>query len=99
MPAPASPPRRLADAAPDIFESSHYERMLIELDGLHPSGSALSPTTGAKAELLDCLEVAIDLMVNFGGDSLSLELLLNSALFGWTTRWALDQERSVSRFL
>ena len=66
----------LADAAPDICESSHYERLLIELDGLHPVGPALSPIHGTKDELLDRLEVAVDQMISLGGDGLSLELLL-----------------------
>ena len=30
----------LADRATGVYESSHYECMLIELDGLHPFGSA-----------------------------------------------------------
>ena len=66
----------LADAAPDICESSHYERLLIELDGLHPVGPALSPIHGTKHELLAGLEVAVDQMISLGDDGLSLELLL-----------------------
>lgn len=66
----------LADAAADIYESSHFERLLIDLDGLHPLGSALSPVAGTKAELLDRLEAAVDQMLDLGGDGLSRELLL-----------------------
>jgi hypothetical protein len=70
----------LADAAPDIYESSHYERLLIELDGLHPFGPARSPIKGTKDELLDRLEAAVDQMIDLGGDGLRLELLLDAAL-------------------
>jgi len=71
----------LADAAADIYESSHYERLLIDLDRLHPVGPALSPTIGTKDERLDRLEAAVDLMLDLGeGDALSLELLIVQAL-------------------
>jgi len=70
----------LADNASDIDESCNVERLLIELDRLHPVGPGLSPTTGTKAELLDRLEVAVDQMIDLGGDGLSLELLLMSAM-------------------
>lgn len=66
----------LADTAMDIYESSHYERLLIECDGLHPIGPALYPIAGTKTELLDRLEAAVDQMRDLGGDGLSLELLL-----------------------
>lgn len=73
----------LADAAPDIYESSHSERLLIELDGLHPVGPALSATTGTRTELLDRLDAAVDQMIDLGeADGLRLELLLDAALFG-----------------
>lgn len=66
----------LADTASDIYESSHFERLLVDLDWLHPFGPALSPVAGAKAELLDRFEAAVDQMIDLGGDGLSLELLL-----------------------
>jgi len=67
----------VADAATDVYESSHYERVLIDLDSLHPFGPALSPITGTKPELLDRMEAAVDHTLNLGeGDLLSLELLL-----------------------
>lgn len=69
----------LADRATDVYESSHYDRLLIDLDGLHPWGPALWPMSGTKAELLDWLESAVDRMLDLGGDGLSLELLLMSA--------------------
>lgn len=50
----------LADCAPDICESSHFERLVIELDELHPVGPALSATTGPRTELLDRFEAAVD---------------------------------------
>lgn len=72
----------LADLVSDVYESSHYDRLLIELDGLHLFGPALSPITGTKAELRDRLEAAIDVMLDLGGDGLSLELLLIRAVEG-----------------
>ena len=70
----------LADGASEIHESNYCERLLIELDGLHPVGPARSPIRGTKDELLDRLEAAVDQMINLGGDGLSLELLLVRAL-------------------
>ncbi len=69
----------LADTASDIYQSNHYERLLVDLDGLHPIGPGLAPTTGTKAELLDRLEAAVDQMIDLGGDGLNLELLLTGA--------------------
>ena len=67
----------LADAALDIYESSHFERLPIELDGLHPVGPALSPISGTKDELLARLEAAVDQMLDLG-EGEGLELLLDS---------------------
>lgn len=72
----------LADAASDIYESSHCERLLVDLDGLHPVGPALSTIIGSNAELLDRPEAAIDRLIDLGGAGLSLELLRDAALFG-----------------
>lgn len=73
----------LADAASDIYEISHYERLLIDLDGLHPAGPALSTIIGSEAELIDRLEAAVDRLIDLGGSAgLTLELLLDAALFG-----------------
>ena len=83
----------LADAAHDIYESSHYERLLIELDGLHPVGPALSPIHGTKDELLDRLEAAVDLMLDLGGDGLGLEPLLDGALSRRARSKAVDRPR------
>lgn len=71
----------LADTAPDIDDSIHYEHLLLGLDTLHPIGPGLSPITGTKADLLDRLEGAVDQMIDLGeGDCLGLELLLAAAL-------------------
>lgn len=70
----------LADDATDFDESSHFEHLLLDLDRLHPIGPGLWPTAGTKAELLARLEVAVDVMIALGGDGLSLELLLVSAM-------------------
>ena len=72
----------LADTAQDINESIHCEHLLLDLDGLHSFGPGLSPTSGTKSEHLDRLEAAVDKMIEFGGDGLALEMLLDSALFG-----------------
>jgi hypothetical protein len=56
----------LADRATGVYESSQYERMLMELNGLHPFGPALSPTAGTKSELLGRLEAAVDRMLDLG---------------------------------
>ena len=70
----------LADGATDFDESSHFEHLLLDLDRLHPIGPGLSPMAGTKAELLARLEAAVDEMIGLGGDGLSLELLLASAM-------------------
>lgn len=71
----------LADSATDVDESVDYEHLLLDIDGLHPIGPALSPMTGTKTELLDRLEAAVDQMLDLGeGGDLSLELLLARAL-------------------
>ncbi|CAN5176128.1 hypothetical protein BH18ACT9_BH18ACT9_05360 [soil metagenome] len=66
----------LADLS-DFDESCRYERLLIDLDGVHAGDSpATDPMYGTPAELLARLEVAVDRMVQLGGDALSLELFL-----------------------
>lgn len=54
----------LADTASDLNESIHFERLLLDLDRLHPDGPGLSMITGSKAELLDRLEYAVDGMID-----------------------------------
>lgn len=83
----------LADAASDVHESSDYERLLIELDGLHPVGPALSPVRGTKDELLDRVKAAVDQMLDLGGDGLSFVLLLDAALFRRARATAVDKPR------
>lgn len=72
----------LADGATDFDESVHLEHLLLDLDRLHPMGPGLSPIVGTRAELIDRLEGATDAMIALDGDRLSLELLVDSALFG-----------------
>jgi len=70
----------LADLS-DFDESCRYERLLIDLDGLHAGAfPATDSMCGTPAELLARLEAAIDLMVQLGGDALSLELFLAEAV-------------------
>lgn len=65
-----------ADLA-DFDESCRYERLLIDLDGIHAGDfPATYPMYGAPAELLARLEAAVDRMIQLGGDALSLELFL-----------------------
>lgn len=67
----------LADAATDFDESCRYERLLIDLDGLHAGDfPATYPMYGTPAELLARLGAAVDRMIELGGDALSLELFL-----------------------
>lgn len=63
----------LADTAWSFDESVHYEHLLLDLDRLYPDGSALYPTTGAKAELLNRLGVAIDQLIELGAAAFTLE--------------------------
>lgn len=66
----------LADLS-DFDESCRYERLLIDLDGIHAGEfPATDPVYGTPTELLARLEAAVDPMVQLGGDALSLELLL-----------------------
>ena len=69
----------LADGETDVDESSHFERLLIALDQLHPDGPGLRSLTATKPELLHRLETAVDRMLDLGGDGLLLELLLVEA--------------------
>ena len=67
----------------DFDDSCRYERLLIDLDGIHGGdfpATYLMP--GTRPELLAHLEDEVDRMIELGGDGLSLELLLASAL-GW----------------
>lgn len=72
----------LADRAADVEQASYFERLLIALDQLHPNGSATYPLDGDDADLIGRLELAVDRMVDLGGDALSLELLLAYAHVG-----------------
>jgi len=66
----------LADLS-DFDESCRYERLLIDLDGIHAGDfPATEPMYGTLAELLARLEAAIDRMVQLGGETLSLALFL-----------------------
>ena len=72
----------LADIS-DFHDSCRYERLLIDLDGIHGGDfPATYPMPGTRLELLAHLEDEVDRMIELGGDWLSLELLLASAL-GW----------------
>ncbi|WP_091119701.1 hypothetical protein [Nocardioides terrae] len=70
----------LADSTAEIDESSHFERLLIELDVFNPEGPATHAITGDSDELLVRLETAIERMLQLGGDQLRLELVLDGAL-------------------
>lgn len=66
----------LADLS-QLDKSYRYERLLIDLDGIHVGEfPATYPMYGTRAELLARLEAAVDRMVQLGGDALSLELFL-----------------------
>lgn len=72
----------LADIS-DFDDSCRYERLLIDLDGIHGGHfPATYPIPGTRPELLANLEDEVDRMIELGGDGLSLELLLASAR-GW----------------
>jgi len=73
----------LADSTDDLRLSAHYDHLLIELDFITGNvGPARSPIVGTRVELLRRLEVAVDRLVRYGVDGLSLELLLVSASDG-----------------
>lgn len=66
----------LADLS-DFDESCRYERLLINLDGMHAGDfPATYPMCGTPVELLARLEAAVDRMIDLGGDALGLELFL-----------------------
>lgn len=70
----------LADSTDDVDLSAHFDRLLIQLDCLTgDAGPACSPVTGSRAELLGRLEDAVDRLVWYGVNGLSLELLLLNA--------------------
>lgn len=72
----------LADIC-DFDDSCRYERLLIDLDGIHGGDfPATYPMPGTPPELLAHLKGEVDQMIHLGGDGLSLELLLANAL-GW----------------
>lgn len=57
----------LADRS-DFDESYRYERLLIDLDGIHAGEfPATHPVSGTPVELLARLEAAIDRMIQLGG--------------------------------
>lgn len=70
----------LADLS-DFDESCRYERLLIDLDGIHAGDfPATDPVYGTPTELLARLEAAFDRMIQLGGNALSLELFLAEAV-------------------
>ncbi len=70
----------LADVS-DFDESCRYERLLIDLDGIHAGDfPATDPVYGTPTELLARLEAAVDRMIQLGGNALSLELFLAEAV-------------------
>lgn len=70
----------LADSSTDFYESSHYDRLLIQLDWITDDiGPATYPIAAGKAELLALLEAAVDRLIDLGTDGLSLELLIADA--------------------
>lgn len=70
----------LADGATDFDESIHFEHLLLDLDGMHMDYPGLDLLDGDHSLLLRQLEVAVDRMIDLGGDGLALELLLAEAL-------------------
>jgi hypothetical protein len=67
----------LADPADDIDLSALFDRLLIELHFITgDAGPAFSPMVETRAELLGRLVDAVDRLVAYGVDGLSLELLL-----------------------
>src|SRR5699024_7444165 len=67
----------LADDAPTDGESAHFDRLLIELDGITgDAGPACSPMAETPAGLLSRLELATDRLIEYGVDRLSLELIV-----------------------
>lgn len=70
----------LADRAADIEQASYFERLLLSLDQVHPDGWATYPLDGDDVDLIGRLELAVDRMVDLGGDALSLELLLSDLI-------------------
>ena len=70
----------LADLAAAVEESSYFDQLLIYLDLVTDGvGPACFPRTGTCAELLARLEGAVDRLVEYGVDGLSVELLLSRA--------------------
>ena len=72
----------LADTAPTIDESIHYDRLLFRLDFMHQDYPGCHPITGTQQELLDRLEAAIETLIAQGADGLITELLLADATNG-----------------
>jgi len=68
----------LAETAPTFGQSVFYERLLLRLDWLHgDDGPACEPMPGVgRDELQRRAETAIQQLVEFGIDALSVELLL-----------------------
>ena len=70
----------LADIS-DFDDDCRYERLLIDLDGIHGGDFPASyPMLGTRPELLAHLEDEVGRMIELGGDGLRLELLLANAL-------------------
>lgn len=86
----------LADSTDDVDLSAHLDRPLIQLDFINRDDGC-SRVTGTRTKLLGCLEDAVDRLVEFGVDRLSLELLLVRAVDSpcppwrvWISDWRHD---------
>lgn len=51
-------------------ESIHYDRLLLRLDFVHQDYPGGHPVTGIRQELLDRVEVAVEKMLELGGNGL-----------------------------
>jgi hypothetical protein len=70
----------LADTAGTVEDSIRYDRLLLDLDFLHPFSPALEPVDGPLQELLERLEDAVDRLIALDAtNELALEILLAEA--------------------